>query len=335
MDVLLEFFLRFGSQLQSPTLAFLIGGALLAASGSRLSIPNSIYQFIVFVLLMRIGMQGGIEIREANLAEMLLPALFAIGIGLVIVVLGGVFFSWVPRIRSEDGIATAGLFGAVSASTLAAAIIVLEEESMQFEAWVPALYPFMDIPALILAIVLAHLHRLKEHPGAKRVVAVGEILKESIRGPALSALILGLVLGLLTRVDSVLATFYDPLFRGFLSILMLILGMEAYTRLTELRSVAPWFALYALVAPVVHGAIGFTFGYIAHLLVGFSPGGVVLLSVIAASNSDISGPPTLRGGIPEANPSAYIGASTAVGTPMAIAVCIPLFHSLAQVVFQV
>jgi len=335
MDVLLEFFFRFVGQLQSPTLAFLIGGALLAATGSRLSIPNSIYQFIVFVLLMRIGMEGGIEIREANLAEMLLPALFAVVIGLVIVMLGRGFFSWVPRVRTEDGIATAGLFGAVSASTLAAGIIVLEEEAMQFEAWVPALYPFMDIPALILAIVLANLYRQKEASGTNGAVRVGEILKESLRGPALSALILGLLLGLLTRIDTVLVSFYDPLFRGFLSILMLILGMEAYTRLTELRSVAPWFALYALVAPVVHGAIGFGFGYVAHLLVGFSPGGVVLLSVIAASNSDISGPPTLRGGIPGANPSAYIGASTSVGTPMAIAVCIPLFHSLAQVVFQV
>ena len=41
------------------------------------------------------------------------------------------------------------------------------------------------------------------------------------------------------------------------------------------------------------------------------------IAVIAASNSDISGPPTLRAGIPGANPSAYIGASTSVGTPSA------------------
>ncbi|MFM7578220.1 MAG: sodium-dependent bicarbonate transport family permease, partial [Microcystaceae cyanobacterium] len=34
--------------------------------------------------------------------------------------------------------------------------------------------------------------------------------------------------------------------------------------------------------------------------------------------------------IPSANPSAYIGASTAIGTPIAIGVCIPLFLGLAQ-----
>ncbi len=111
---------------------------------------------------------------------------------------------------------------------------------------------------------------------------------------------------------------------------MLVMGMEAWSRLGELRKVGQWYALYAVIAPILHGFIGFGLGYVAHIITGFSPGGVVLLSVIAASSSDISGPPTLRAGIPKANPSAYIGSSTAVGTPIALAVCIPLFIQLAQ-----
>ncbi|MEM6596935.1 MAG: sodium-dependent bicarbonate transport family permease, partial [Cyanobacteria bacterium P01_C01_bin.69] len=89
--------------------------------------------------------------------------------------------------------------------------------------------------------------------------------------------------------------------------------------------------LYAFIAPLVHGLIAFGFGMIAHNLTNFSPGGVVILAVIAASSSDISGPPTLRAGIPSANPSAYIGSSTAVGTPVALAIGIPLYIGLAQV----
>jgi hypothetical protein len=127
--------------------------------------------------------------------------------------------------------------------------------------------------------------------------------------------------------------FYDPLFTGMLSVLMLVMGMEAYARLNELRRVAHWYAVYAFVAPLVHGLLAFGLGYVAHVVTGFSPGGVVLLAVMAASSSDISGPPTLRAGIPSANPSAYVGASTSVGTPVAIAICIPLFLGLAQAVF--
>ena len=333
MDVLLDFLSRFVSQFQSPALAFLIGGMLLAASGSRLQIPNAIYQFAVFMLLLRIGINGGMEIREANLTDMAFPALISVVLGVGIVLLGRFTLVYLPGVKTEDGIATAGLFGAVSASTLAAAMVLLEEGDVVFEAWAPALYPFMDIPALILAIVLARMHEVRQDKGADAKVKVWPIVKDSLQGSALSALILGLALGLLTRPDAVFDSFYDPLFRGLLSILMLIMGMEAYSRLNELRRVAHWYAVYAALAPIVHGSLAFALGYVAHVLVGFSPGGVVILAIMAASSSDISGPPTLRAGIPAANPSSYLGASTSIGTPIAIAVCIPLFIALAQALF--
>lgn len=334
MEFILDFLGRLLTQFQSPTLGFLIGGMLLAAFGSKLTIPDAIYKFIVFMLLMKIGIKGGIEIREADLGAIFLPALIAITLGVVIVLLGVFFFSLLKSVKKEDGIATAGLFGAVSASSFAAAMVVLEEEAIFYEAWVPALYPFMDIPALVLAIVLANVYLTKQDKGKETKVDVWGIVKESLQGSALSALILGLALGLFTTPDQVFESFYEPLFRGLLSILMLIMGMEAYARINELRRVAHWYVVYAFFGPITNGLIAFGLGYIAHHAVGFSPGGVVLLAVMAASSSDISGPPTLRSSIPSANPSTYIGSSTSVGTPVAIAVCIPLFVSLAQAVFE-
>jgi hypothetical protein len=261
---------------------------------------------------------------------------------------------------------------------------MLESEGMQYEPWAAALYPFMDIPALVTAIVLASIYVGKqrdtvgedlsqqehlskeavaaggaEYPGQQkypatrqeyrsqqRIIASGypsdgtaskrveiwPIVKESLQGSALSALLLGIALGILTRPESVYESFFNPLFRGLLSILMLVMGMEAWSRISELRKVAQWYAVYAVVAPLLHGLIGFALGYVAHITTGFSPGGVVILAVIASSSSDISGPPTLRAGIPKANPSAYIGSSTAVGTPIALAIGIPLFIGLAQAV---
>ncbi|MEB3226467.1 MAG: sodium-dependent bicarbonate transport family permease [Synechococcus sp.] len=370
MDFLADFLMKFGSQLQSPTLGFLIGGIVIAALGSRLTIPDAIYKFIVFMLLIKVGLSGGIAIRNANLAEMILPALFAVIMGILIVFIGRFTLAKLPGIRTVDAVATAGLFGAVSGSTLAAGITVMESQGMEYEAWAAALYPFMDIPALVTAIVVASIYtsnkrnRMEEtfnqeelsrqpvaagdyaeapgYPASRQEylsqkrgngtnrVEIWPIVKESLQGSALSALLLGLALGLLTRPESVFESFYEPLFRGFLSILMLVMGMEAWSRLNELRKVAQWYAVYAFVAPLLHGFIAFGLGMIAHYVTGFSPGGVALLAIIAASSSDISGPPTLRAGIPSANPSAYIGASTAIGTPVAIALGIPLYLGLAQ-----
>ncbi|MEO0426353.1 MAG: sodium-dependent bicarbonate transport family permease [Pseudomonadota bacterium] len=333
MEAVVEFAARVVGQFQSPTLAFLLGGVLLAACGSKLTIPDPIYRFAVFMLLMRIGLNGGMEIREAELADMILPALAAAGIGAGIVLLGLVTLARMPGVQREDAIATAGLFGAVSASTLGVSMLLLEEEGIFYEAWVPALYPFMDIPALVLAIVLARLHSQRQGASKGKRLSVWAIVKDSLQGSALSALLLGLLLGLVSRPDRVFESFYDPLFRGLLSVLMLIMGMEAWQRLNELRRVAQWYAVYAAVMPIAHGLMAFGLGYVIHLLTGFSPGGVVLLAVLAASSSDISGPPTLRAGIPSANPSSYIGASTSVGTPIAIGVAIPFFIALAEWVF--
>lgn len=334
MDLIADFAQTFVTQLQRPTLAFLIGGMVIAALGSKLEIPDAIYRFVVFMLLMKIGLKAGMEIREADLSALLLPAAIAVLVGCLIVMIGRHTLARLPRVRLEDAIATAGLFGAVSASTLAAAMIILDEEQIGYEGWVPALYPFMDIPALILAIVIANVHKRRSQGLKGDDIAVWPIVKESLRGSALSALLLGMALGLLTVPDRVVESFYEPLFRGLLSILMLIMGIEAYARIKEMKKVAHWYAVYAFIAPIIHGLIAFSLGAVAHYLTGFSPGGVILLAVIAASSSDISGPPTLRGGIPSANPSAFIGSSTSIGTPVAIVICIPLFIALSEIVFD-
>ena len=354
----------FVKQLQSPTLAFLIGGMVIAALGSELIIPESICTIIVFMLLTKIGLTGGIAIRNSNLTEMVLPMIFAVVVGISVVFIARYTLAKLPKVKVVDAIATGGLFGAVSGSTMAAGLTLLEEQKIPYEAWAGALYPFMDIPALVTAIVVANIYLNKkkrkneayamEEVPSQQLVAAGDypssrqeylnqnqdngdnrvkiwpIIEESLRGPALSAMLLGLALGIFTQPETVYKSFYDPLFRGLLSILMLVMGMEAWSRVGELRKVAQWYVVYSVIAPFVHGLIAFGLGMIAHYATGFSWGGVVMLAVIAASSSDISGPPTLRAGIPSANPSAYIGASTAIGTPVAIGLCIPFFVGLAQ-----
>lgn len=332
---MIEFFLFFLSQLQQPALGFLLAGVVLAAAGSRFRIPEQIYSVAVYMLLMAIGLNAGTAIRDVSLLEISVPAALASLIGFGIVMSGSVTLARLPGVKKDDAFATLGLFGAVSGTTLAVGMTFLSKENIFFDPWISALYPFMAIPALITAIILAGLYREREggNTGGDGDPRVKEIVLDALRGPALSTLLVGILLGLFVRVDGVLETFYDPLFDGLLTILMLVLGREAYLRFRELSGVGHWFVLYASVAPFVHGLVGFGLGYVAHILVGLSPGGAILLGVIAASNSDISGPPTIRAGIPSANPSAYIGVSAGIGTPVALTLVIPLLVSLSKVVF--
>lgn len=355
MDIIFEIASTMLAQLQKPTLAFLIGGMLLAALGSKLEVPAPVYKFVVMLLLLKVGLGAGISVREADFLELALPAFFAAFAGVIIVVAGGRILSSWPGVSHMDGYATAGLFGAVSASTLAAGMAMLDDGGIAYEGFIGALYPFMDIAALVTAIVLAKTAEQRRqanvvHGDGTAAMTIGsgvgsggggvpriavnkdllkQILVDTFRSPAISALALGLAIGVFAKPQSVYDSFYEPLFRGLLSILMLIMGMEAWSRLSELAKVAHAYILYGLISPIVHGFIGFGFGLLAHELTGFSAGGVVLLSIMAASSSDISGPPTMRGALPKANPSAYIGTSTGLGTPVAI-FSIPVFMALAD-----
>lgn len=358
MEILIDIASTIASQFQKPTLAFLIGGMLLAALGSKLEVPEPVYKFIVMLLLLKVGIGAGISVREADIASLVLPALLAAGVGIAIVLIGSQTLARLRGISKTDAYATAGLFGAVSASTLAASMAMLDAEGIAYEGFIGALYPFMDIAALVTAIVLARLSAARRvsvtmSSGGVAVMGGGmgrsgqgtshlaesgvnsdmvmEILRDTFRSAAISALLLGLALGIFARPDGVYESFYEMLFRGLLSILMLVMGMEAWARLSEMRKVAHAYVLYGILSPILHGMIGFGAGLIAHHFTGFSAGGVVLLSVMAASSSDISGPPTLRAALPDANPSAYVGTSTGIGTPVAI-FSIPLFMALADVV---
>lgn len=349
MDYLIEIAATLLSQFQKPTLAFLMGGMLLAALGSKLEVSEPVYKFIVMLLLLKVGLSAGISLRQADLIALAVPAVFAAVLGVAIVLLGGRTLTLWPGVSRMDGMATAGLFGAVSASTLAAGMASLDAEGVAYEGFIGALYPFMDIAALVTAIILARMSAERRASGvypnggaATMTMGSGSgagagvdgdivrgILTDTFRSPAISALLIGLAIGIFAKPDAVFESFYQPLFHGLLSILMLIMGMEAWSRLSELRKVAHAYVIYAVAAPIVHGLMGFGLGLLAHHLTGFSAGGVTLLAIMAASSSDISGPPTLRGALPEANPSAYLGASTGLGTPVAI-LSIPLFMALAD-----
>lgn len=343
MDMITDISATLVAQLQKPTLAFLIGGMMLAALGSKLEVPAPVYKFIVLVLLLKVGLGAGISVREADLVALAVPAIAAAVVGVAIVLLGARSLARTKGVAPMDGMATAGLFGAVSASTLAAGMVMLDAEGIAYEGFIGALYPFMDIAALVTAILLARMSAARAATarpagggvatmtmgGGENAGLVKEILTDTLKSPAISALLLGLAIGLLGRPEQVYASFYEPLFHGLLSILMLIMGMEAWQRLGEMRKVAHAYVAYGIAAPFVHGALGFGAGLIAHHLTGFSGGGVVLLAVMAASSSDISGPPTLRGALPEANPSAYVGTSTGIGTPVAI-LSIPVWIALAD-----
>jgi hypothetical protein len=220
MDVIFDIAATLVAQVQKPTLAFLIGGMMLAALGSKLEVPAPVYKFIVLILLLKVGLGAGISVREADLLALAVPAVAAAVVGVAIVLLGARTLARTRGVAPMDGMATAGLFGAVSASTLAAGMVMLDGEGIAYEGFIGALYPFMDIAALVTAILLAKVSAaraasVQSAGGGTATMTMGgghghlvrEILSDTFKSPAISALLLGLAIGLLGRPEQVYAGF--------------------------------------------------------------------------------------------------------------------------------
>ena len=135
MDILIDIAGTMLEQMQKPTLAFLLGGMMLAALGSKFEIPDPVYKFIVILLLLKVGLGAGISIREADFVSLAVPAIAAIAVGVSVVLIGGQTLARFRGVSHIDAMATVGLFGAVSASTLAAGMTMLASREIAYEGF--------------------------------------------------------------------------------------------------------------------------------------------------------------------------------------------------------
>ena len=78
MDMIADIATTVLTQLQKPTLAFLMGGVLLAALGSKFEVPAPVYKFIVILLLLKVGLGAGISVRKADLISLAVPAVLCL-----------------------------------------------------------------------------------------------------------------------------------------------------------------------------------------------------------------------------------------------------------------
>jgi len=318
-----------GQVLSLPILFFVLG-MLAGLVKSDLKIPPDMSTAMLLFLLSAIGLEGGMGIAKVGITGVLAPGLMATFLGVSIVLVG---YNILTRLKFDvaNAGAIAGHYGAVSAATMVAGFAFLEKRGTFFEPFMPALYPLMDSPALITAILLARFALAKAKIGADIKINKLQLLKETVIGKAILLLIGSLIIGYIVGPPGVepVLPFFSVLFRGVLSLFLLDMGIVASARLSEWKLVGPRLVAFALIMPPIHGLIG----VLAGGLVGLSAGGATMLGVIAGSASYVSAPAAMKAAIPEANPSLSLTASVALTFPFNIIIGIPLYYGVAHLLF--
>ncbi len=304
--------------LLSPmVLAFVLGTAAVLLRGD-LKLPGEVYTLLSMYLLFAIGLKGGFELARSPLQNVLLPALVTVLLGV-----GIPLWSYVILRRKFDianAAAIAAHYGSVSAVTFSASITFLNTLGQPVEGFMPALVALLEIPAIGVALLIAS---TRLNGGGSWRVALHEVLT----GKSILLLIGGVLIGLISGDAGyqLVAPFFVDLFPGMLTLFMLDMGSTAGRYLRDLPQAGWFLVVFALVMPVLHGALGVWLGTLA----GLSLGGSMVMGTLAASASYIAAPAAVRIALPQANPSYYLTAAIALTFPFNLTIGLPLYYQFA------
>jgi len=310
--------------LLSPVvLAFVLGG-FATLLRSDLKFPDELYTALSIYLLLALGLKGGAELSQASMSVIWAPVVATLALGVATPLLSYVAVRYLGRLNVVNASAIAAHYGSVSVVTFMAALSFLEALEVQFEPYLTTLLVILEVPAIIVALAIAGgANELKRRSWR-------EVIHDTIVGKSVFLLMGGLFIGFLTGKEGLshVEGFFEVPFQGAVMLFLLEMGMVAFRRMRDFRKVGVFLLLFALIAPVVNGALGIWFGYLS----GLSLGGTMVLGIMAASASYIAAPAAVRAALPEANPSYYLTMALGITFPFNLTFGIPLFYYLARMI---
>ena len=314
------------SNLTNPTLLFFCLGILAARLKSDLEIPESTSKFISLYLLFAIGFKGGQELAHAQFTAEIFYSLF-FGLGLAAVIPFYVFFLMKGRMGVYNAAAVAASYGSVSAVTFVAAVAFLELGGLSAGGHMVAVMALMEAPAIIVGMVL--MRRFEEVQPGTHQLKLGSVIRHSFTNGSVLMVLGSLVIGLIadSKQAEGIKPFTNDIFKGFLAIFLLEMGMVTARRLTSFARYG-WFAgLSAVLLPAVNGTIA----ALLSAMVTDDVANRFMCAVLAASASYIAVPAAMRLAAPKADPGLYIPMALGITFPFNITLGMPLYLAIIRI----
>lgn len=316
IDLLLE-------NLTNPALLFFILGILAVCLKSDLEIPPNSSKFISLYLLFAIGFKGGQELsHEPFSREIVWSMLFGITISLLIPLY--TFFVLKRKLNVFDAGAIAAAYGSVSAVTFVTAVSYLESQQLNLHGHMVAIMALMESPAIIIGLVLITLFNKEE----SNQIKISSVIKHSLTNGSVLLILGSLVIGFLasTKQAEGIKPFTNDLFKGFLAIFLLDMGVTSGRKLKSFFSFG-WFPfLFALIIPLLNGCV---FAVLSSFITTDIANRFVF-AVLAASASYIAVPAAMKITVPKANPGLFLPMALAVTFPVNITIGMPIYFLIAQ-----
>lgn len=309
------------ANITNPTLLFFALGTFAAFVKSDLQIPESSVKFISLYLLFAIGFKGGQELAHSNFSnEIFYSLLFGLLLSALIPIY--TFFILKRKLSISDAGAVAAAYGSVSAVTFVAAVSYLESQNIQFGGHMVAVMALMESPAIIVGVILM-MNFDKEN---KNGVSLKSILHHSFTNGSVLMILGSIVIGLIadTKQAEGIKPFTTDIFKGFLAIFLLEMGMVTAKRFSGFMKYGLFVTLFAIIMPAINGSI---VAYISQFVTS-DIGNRFIFAILAASASYIAVPAAMRLAAPKADPGLYVPMALGITFPFNITLGMPLYFMI-------
>lgn len=309
--------------LTNPALLFFFLGIIAVYLKSDLEIPPNSSKFISLYLLFAIGFKGGQELsHEEFTSEIGFLMLFGVGISLIIPLY--TFYILKRKLNIFDAGAVAAAYGSVSAVTFVTAVSYLESQQLNISGYMVAIMALMESPAIIIGLVLISVYN-KEDSNA---IKIPTVIKHSFTNGSVLLILGSLVIGYLTSAQQAegIKPFTNDLFKGFLAIFLLDMGITSGRKLKSFFSFGLFPFIFAILIPLFNGGV-------FAVLSSFVTDDITsrfMFAILAASASYIAVPAAMKISVPKANPGLFLPMALAVTFPVNITIGMPIYLLIVQ-----
>ena len=310
--------------LTNPALLFFILGIISVQLKSDLEIPKTSSKFISLYLLFAIGFKGGQELAHSTFtADIIWSIVFGIGIAVIIPCVA--FFILKRRLSIDNSGAIAAAYGSVSAVTFVTAVAFLEMQGITFGGHMVAVMAFMEAPAIVVGVILIRMFSKEQ----TQRTSIGQLVKHAFTNGSVILILGSLVIGWMASEEQAqgIAPFTTDLFKGFLAIFLLDMGIVSGQKLKSFLDQGWFTTSFAILFALFNGCV-------IALLSGFimdDVGNRFIMSILGASASYIAVPAAMKIAVPKANPGIYIPMALAITFPVNITLGLPIYMYLIQI----
>lgn len=307
------------SNITNPTLLFFVLGIVAFLLKSDLEIPAPSIKFISLYLLFSIGFKGGQELQHSELnAEIWYSLVFGTLLATVIPLY--TFFILKQRVGISNAGAIAASYGSVSAVTFVSAATFLEMQSVHFGGHMIAVMALMEFPAIIMGFIL--IKKFEKEQASE--ISFKVILKHAVSNGSVLMIMGSLLIGIISDSKQAegIKPFTNDIFKGFLAIFLLEMGMITAKRFSTFRQHGWFVLLFAIFIPMLNGsAVAYFSEWITKDI-----GNRFVFAILAASASYIAVPAAMRLAAPKSDPGLYIPMALGVTFPFNITIGMPLYY---------